>query len=148
MLLQKDGIKLRGYVGEWHVIADAMLRGKMCYLLEHKTYSNLIVDEDLNILIDDVWNGFSDLVDTFPEFDPNEIIDIYYICGRKIRASLYCIHSLLLPIRDSIKWNFEHNDPKDDIYKAYAETLLEFVTNAERVLTSYNFYYNNYGLDD
>ena len=35
------------------------------FLLEHQTYgdeaASLIVDQDLNVVLDDVWNGFDDL---------------------------------------------------------------------------------------
>lgn len=63
--MQKDGIKIKGYIGKWYVIGCSHYKGKEVYLLEHETYgdeaASLIVDGELNVLLDDVWNGFSDL---------------------------------------------------------------------------------------
>ena len=70
-----DSIKIEGHSGTWYVIEEASCRPdaepaqplKPCYLLEHEKYgdeaANLIVDEDGNILLDDVWNGFQDLAE-------------------------------------------------------------------------------------
>lgn len=63
--MDKDNIKIKGHVGKWHVIDKKKHRGKMVYLLEHDTYGDmaagLIIDENLNVILDDVWNGFLDL---------------------------------------------------------------------------------------
>lgn len=68
-----DRIKIEGHSGTWYVIEEASCRPdaepaqplKPCFLLEHEEYgdeaANLIVDGNGNILLDDVWNGFSDL---------------------------------------------------------------------------------------
>lgn len=63
--MEKDNIKIKGHVGKWHVINEKEYSGKMVYLLEHDTYGDmaagLIIDKDLNVILDDVWNGFLDL---------------------------------------------------------------------------------------
>ena len=60
-----EHIKINGYKGRWYVVDTADFRGEQVFLLEHETYgdmtSNLIVDRDCNIILDDVWNGFDDL---------------------------------------------------------------------------------------
>lgn len=63
--MNKDNIKIQGHVGKWHVIDEKEYKGKMVYLLEHDTYGDmaagLIIDKNLNVILDDVWNGFLDL---------------------------------------------------------------------------------------
>lgn len=63
--MQKDNIKISGHIGSWHIIGEKYFQGKKVYLLEHETYgedaASLIIDTDLNVIMDDVWNGFSDL---------------------------------------------------------------------------------------
>lgn len=63
--MDKDNIKIQGHVGKWHVIDEKKHRGKTVYLLEHNTYGDmaagLIIDKNLNVILDDVWNGFLDL---------------------------------------------------------------------------------------
>ena len=64
---QKEGIRIDGHTGSWYVIEEDILNGRRIYLLEHEQYGDmaagLIVDTDLNVLADDVWNGFDDLDD-------------------------------------------------------------------------------------
>ena len=63
--MDKENIKIQGHVGKWHVIDKKEHTGKTVYLLEHNTYGDmaagLIIDENLNVILDDVWNGFLDL---------------------------------------------------------------------------------------
>ena len=78
MISEKSGhIKVEGHIGTWHIIDSGLyeltpdINGKpitiqvTCYLLEHDAYgdnaANIIVDQDGNILLDDVYNGFDDL---------------------------------------------------------------------------------------
>lgn len=65
--MKKDGIKIEGYVGRWYVIDETIWNGEKVYLLEHETYGDeaacLIVNENLSVVLDDVWNGFDDLED-------------------------------------------------------------------------------------
>lgn len=67
MKIKKDDFIVDGYIGKWHVIGKDYYQGEVVYLLEHSTYGNetqgLIVNKDLQVLLNDVWNGFSDLED-------------------------------------------------------------------------------------
>lgn len=60
-----DGIKVDGHIGTWYIIDKSWHKGRPVFLLEHETYGDeapaIIVDSCLNILADDVYNGFSDL---------------------------------------------------------------------------------------
>lgn len=62
--MKKDNIRINGYVGTWYVIDEKEYKNKTLYLLEHEYYGDeaacLIIDEDYNIVMDDVWNGFDD----------------------------------------------------------------------------------------
>jgi hypothetical protein len=61
--VENDNIKIKGHVGEWYIISTQEHRGQKLFLLEHSTYgdeaASLIVDEELNVVLDDVWNGLS-----------------------------------------------------------------------------------------
>lgn len=70
-MVNRDGIKIEGHRGTWYVINEMDVyndatkkEDKRLYLLEHEVYGedapHLIVDKDLNIILDDVWNGFDD----------------------------------------------------------------------------------------
>lgn len=65
--MKRDGIKIEGYVGKWYVIDESKWNGEKVYLLEHETYGDeaacLIVNKDLSVVLDNVWNGFEDLED-------------------------------------------------------------------------------------
>lgn len=60
-----DKIKVDGHIGTWYIIDKAWYNGKQVYLLEHETYGDeapsLIVDSCLNVIADEVYNGFTDL---------------------------------------------------------------------------------------
>ena len=62
--MQKDHIKIEGHYGRWYVIDEITVDGENLYLLEHETYGDeaacLIVNGNLDIVMDDVWNGFDD----------------------------------------------------------------------------------------
>ena len=62
-----DKIKVEGHIGTWYVIDSAIYNGKELFLLEHETYGDetacLIVDSYNNLILEDVWNGFSDYED-------------------------------------------------------------------------------------
>lgn len=61
----KGEITVEGYAGTWYIIDNCIYDGKKVYLLEHETYGDdaacLIVDEDFNLIMEDVWNGFEEL---------------------------------------------------------------------------------------
>lgn len=73
-----DHIRVAGHVGTWYVIDEGRFvwiedtpsggvketRAHL-FLLEHERYGDeaagVIVDEDGNLVLEDVWNGFDDL---------------------------------------------------------------------------------------
>lgn len=65
--MQKENIKIEGHIGTWYVIDETEWKGKRVFLLEHETFGDeaacLIVNEKLEIILEDVWNGFDDLED-------------------------------------------------------------------------------------
>lgn len=62
--MKNEGIKIKGHRGTWYVIDEAVYDGKRLYLLESEIWgdevASLIVDEDCDVILDDVWNGFFD----------------------------------------------------------------------------------------
>ena len=80
--MQKDGIKVEGHRGTWYVIDEAEYDGKKLYLLEHETYGDeaasvIIVDEG-NLVLEDVWNGFLDYEEYMEIEDPEpKKVDIW-----------------------------------------------------------------------
>ena len=59
-------IVIPSHIGSWHIIdQQTQPDGQTFFLLEHDEYgdeaASLIVDENLNIILDDVWNGWGDL---------------------------------------------------------------------------------------
>lgn len=65
--MQDNNIEIKGYKGTWCVIGKTFYNMKEVYLLEHEQYgdetASLIVDNELNVILDDVYNGFDDLYD-------------------------------------------------------------------------------------
>lgn len=64
--MKENAIKIAGHVGTWYVIdRQTQPDGQTLYLLQHEVFGDcapcLIVDENLNIILDDVWNGWLDL---------------------------------------------------------------------------------------
>jgi hypothetical protein len=64
--MEKDGIKVDGYIGTWYVIDEKVYEGiGKVLLLEHETYGDsaacvIIREEDGFLLEEEVWNGFAD----------------------------------------------------------------------------------------
>lgn len=60
-----SGIKVEGHRGSWYVLERNHYNGNKVFLLEHERYGedapSIIVDQDANIVMEDVYNGFSDL---------------------------------------------------------------------------------------
>lgn len=69
--VNSDKITIKGHIGTWYVIDHAEYGGKKLFLLEHETYGDeaacLIVDEHGSVVLDDVWNGFSDYEEQFDD---------------------------------------------------------------------------------
>jgi hypothetical protein len=70
---KREGIKIESHTGTWYVIDEIDFHDKVVFLLEHETYgedaNHLIVDGDLNILVENVTDGFDDLI----LMNPNDI---------------------------------------------------------------------------
>lgn len=69
--LNFGGISVKGHVGTWYSVDQKVfsLNGKntILLLLEHETYGDeapcIIIDLKGNLILEDVWNGFDDLVE-------------------------------------------------------------------------------------
>jgi len=65
--MEKENIKIVGHKGTWYVIDEKTVGGEQLFLLEHETYgdesASLIVNKNLEVVLDDVYNGFDDLGD-------------------------------------------------------------------------------------
>lgn len=63
--MQNEKIRVAGHKGTWYVIDKTEWEGENVYLLEHETYGDetacIIVNENLDLVMEDVWNGFDDL---------------------------------------------------------------------------------------
>lgn len=63
--MEKHKIKVNGHIGTWYVVDESYHNGEKVYLLEHETYGDeaacIIVNNSLQVILEDVWNGFSDL---------------------------------------------------------------------------------------
>ena len=61
---ESDGIQVEGYRGYWHVIDWQYIKGRKLFLLEHSSYGDmtegLIIDENGDLILDEVWNGWED----------------------------------------------------------------------------------------
>lgn len=64
-----EGIIVQSHIGTWYAIDHAVYDDKIYFLLEHQEYgdetSNIIIDLDGNVILDNVFNGFNDLDDYF-----------------------------------------------------------------------------------
>lgn len=63
--IPKEHLTIEGHEGTWYVIDTTVtLRHGKIYLLEHEQYgdetASLIIDNELNVLVEDVCNGFDD----------------------------------------------------------------------------------------
>ncbi len=67
-----ENISVEGHIGTWYVIAAEEIEGRKLFLLEHEKYgdetANIIIDENKNLVMEDVWNGFDDYRDSL-EYD-------------------------------------------------------------------------------
>lgn len=63
--MKRDKIKIKGHIGTWYVIDETVENGKKLYLLESEKFGDdaacIIVDENCSVVLDEVYNGFSDL---------------------------------------------------------------------------------------
>lgn len=64
-----EGIIVQSHIGTWYSIDHAVYGNNIYFLLEHEEYgdetSNIIIDIEGNVILDNVFNGFDDLDDYF-----------------------------------------------------------------------------------
>jgi len=65
MKMQTSNIPIKGQTGTWYVIDEGHYKGRKVFLLESELYGEdaacLVVGVGMNIIMDDVWNGLSEL---------------------------------------------------------------------------------------
>lgn len=65
--MKQENIKLEGYKTSWYVIDSMPYKSHAIYLLENETYGDeipcVIIDENYNVILDDVYNGFDDFLE-------------------------------------------------------------------------------------
>lgn len=65
--MKLENVRIEGWVGRWHEIDRRETPEGTLILLEHNVYGDttegLIVTPDLKVVMDDIWNGFSDYVE-------------------------------------------------------------------------------------
>ena len=71
--MMKDGIKISGHCGPWYVVEQDIFHRPTengtedipVYFLAHEIYGDeaawIMVDDDLNVILEEVWNGVDDL---------------------------------------------------------------------------------------
>lgn len=63
--MDKQNLAIANHMGTWYVIDETYYHGTPIYLVESEVYGDeaacLIVDSKLRVILEDVWNGFSDL---------------------------------------------------------------------------------------
>lgn len=93
-----EHISVMGHRGTWYVIHDGYFRqdgatgSKHLFLLEHETYGDeaacVIVDKTGKLILDDVWNGFGDLLDDgweeAPQAEAEPVETMAQFLGRKL----------------------------------------------------------------
>lgn len=69
--MKNTGIRIEGYQGTWYIMSEEVYEDRTLYMLESEQYGEdaeaLIVDKDLNVILNNVWNGWSDLDDHIEE---------------------------------------------------------------------------------
>ena len=77
--MKKDNIKVSGHIGTWYVIDTSKYFGTNLYLLEHEEYGDevegVIIDKNNNLILDDVWNGFSDYEES-PHYEVSKAMNL------------------------------------------------------------------------
>ena len=73
-----ENISVEGHIGTWYVIAAEKIEGKKLFLLEHEKYgdeaANIIIDENRNLVMADVYNGFDDYRDSLEYNDGKQFV--------------------------------------------------------------------------
>lgn len=71
-----DELIIDGYEGTWYVVDTETVDGRELFLLESENYGDetagVIIDKDRNVIMSDVWNGFSDYHEKYDNITPEE----------------------------------------------------------------------------
>lgn len=71
-LLGCGGYEIKGHKGRWYIISETYWRGQKVYLMESELFGEdapaIIVDNDVNIIMDDVTEGFDELYSLEPDW--------------------------------------------------------------------------------
>lgn len=73
MMIFEDSknIRIEGHTGTWYVVDSLLAKNGWLYELENEQYgdesAHLIVDEQGNVVMDDVWNGFLDYQEEYED---------------------------------------------------------------------------------
>lgn len=63
--MKKNNIVVSEHEGTWYIIDSMVVNSTNYHLLEHEEYgdetASIIIDDNGTLVLDDVWNGFSDL---------------------------------------------------------------------------------------
>ena len=73
VIARREGIKLQNYKGTWYVIDEKEYDGETLYLVESEVYGDeraaMVINNDLEVLFDEAWNGFDDYDEYLEEED-------------------------------------------------------------------------------
>lgn len=76
-MIGQSGIKVEGHIGTWYVIGEKEIHGQWYRLLEHETFGQdaacIILDNRSRCIMEDVHNGFDDLVEFMESFESWEL---------------------------------------------------------------------------
>ena len=103
-----EGIIVQSHIGTWYSIDHAVYGNNIYFLLEHQEYgdetSNIIIDIEGNVILDNVFNGFDDLDDYFDDLKreskrkedentinivvQNGLIEAVYATNKELKVSI------------------------------------------------------------
>lgn len=103
-----EGIIVQSHIGTWYSIDHAIYGNNIYFLLEHQEYgdetSNIIIDIEGNVILDNVFNGFDDLDDYFDDLKreskrkedentinivvQNGLIEAVYATNKELKVSI------------------------------------------------------------
>lgn len=74
-----ENISVEGHIGTWYVIdSEEIAGGRKLFLLEHEEYgdeaAHIIIDENKNLVMEGVYNGFDDYYDTLDYDDEKQFV--------------------------------------------------------------------------
>ena len=62
--MKKENIRIEGHRGTWYIVGEEVIQGNKVYEVESEVWgdeaAHLIVNEDMEVLLDEVYNSFDD----------------------------------------------------------------------------------------